>query len=97
MWPVKGLANFTNSIKKEFSSHCQQNNLKASPLAHASHLSHTIGHLQGQVLQNLLPDDIVTDLLRGLAGQDPAVKLPRAWLGLHQEVALSAQNTHQTR
>lgn len=65
---------------------------KAARRQACSHLSHAVGHLQGQVLQDLPPDDVIADLLRCLARQNPAVELPGARLGLHQEVPLSAQN-----
>ena len=55
------------------------------------HLLHVVGHLLGQVLQELLSDHVGADLLRRLAGEDSTVELPGPWLGLCQEVLLWAQ------
>ena len=55
------------------------------------HLLYVVGHLLGQVLQELLSDHVGTDLLRCLAGEDLTVELPGPWLGLCQEVLLWAE------
>ena len=54
----------------------------------AAHLSHGVGHFLPQVLQELLPDYVGTDLLGGLVGQDLTVVLPGSGLGLHHQVPL---------
>lgn len=58
------------------------------------YLLYTVGHLLGQVLQELLSDDVGTDLLRHLAGEDFAVELPGPWPRLCQEVLLWAQREY---
>lgn len=55
------------------------------------HLLYVVGHLLGQVLQELLSDHVGTDLLRHLAGEDLTVELPGTWPGLCQEVLLWAE------
>ena len=55
------------------------------------HLLYVVGHLLGQVLQELLSDHVGTDFLRCLAGEDLTVELPGPWPGLCQEVLLWAE------
>lgn len=55
------------------------------------HLLHIVGHLLGQILEELLSDDVGTDLFRCLASEDSTVELPGSGLSLGQEVLLWIQ------
>lgn len=58
---------------------------------HSAHLWHWIRHFLWQILQQLLSNDVGTEVFRSLVCQDLTVVLPWTWFGCSQEVALQRQ------